>query len=649
MPLEHALALVVLAGLVGFTANRIAACVTPEASIAARITAFGACSIVEISLVMQLLGAIGLLYLLPVAILELVVAIAVVLLVPRAHYAKQERAVRRWIPTLVLLATIVAVVAVLSFNGVTQEYDSFRYHVLNASTWLNNGSVWQMPVNYPGDASSTNPGNGELLGVWLMLASHSDEMAYVVNLLLGVVICSAVIWMLQLLRANVRSGTILLLALLCSPFLFVTEVHAMTVDFAWVAPMLSAVAIIVATRDTPRMKTTILSGLLLGIAVGTKYPALPACICVVIFTLMFTGIWRRPRLLMALLGAMIVAGSLWYIRNWVEVGDPIYPGRLAIGSVVLFAGAGVYSSWGPSIVGRLLDREWSFIPYYIGLVAQVMGPVALSVAAVISLISRGRSLPREVWYFVALSLAMIIAFAAAPLSAPGFNGGYSAVLDTGALRYALGGFVIGLVAVASILPAPMVLALGTAGLVYDVVEAIVSPNRQDLVLTTGTVVTALLVAVVLAALFLAWQKIPARGVSMKRRCGAWALGCAAGIGLTTFLFAANRAVADPVLARARSEVASTTPTVMVGVFNERSLLGPNLDDPVTTIGNGPVGTVTAVDAGTLNRIIESHAPTVVAAGSATADQVPAGWKPEPTWRRIGVVGDSALYFVPPNP
>lgn len=88
------------------------------------------------------------------------------------------------------------------------------------------------------------------------------------------------------------------------------------------------------------IKTLLISAILLGLAVGSKYTALMVGVLCVIW--LCAGVWinkselkiKKSLIAFLLFGMLsLVIASPWYIRNWVKTGSPIYPAMSKIGSL----------------------------------------------------------------------------------------------------------------------------------------------------------------------------------------------------------------------------------------------------------------------------------------------------------------------------
>ena len=147
---------------------------------ALRVAAATYAGVVQVAVIVELLGGFGLLDWPLVLVLHLATAALVRWRVPRpAQPAAGSRPRRAWHPAALIAAVALPVAAlalVQSLTSPASDFDTLRYHLVNAGFWLDGHSILQFPTGFPSDAAA--PGLGELLAGWLMLPTHSTELAF---------------------------------------------------------------------------------------------------------------------------------------------------------------------------------------------------------------------------------------------------------------------------------------------------------------------------------------------------------------------------------------------------------------------------------------------------------------------------------------
>ena len=99
-----------------------------------------------------------------------------------------------------------------------------------------------------------------------------------------------------------------------------------------------------------------LAGLGVGLAAGSKGLGL-LYVGVAVLLLLGNLIWARralrvgtghaARAFLVFLVVLVVAGSFWYIRTWINYGDPIYPARIEVAGVTFGSGPQLLSQLNP--------------------------------------------------------------------------------------------------------------------------------------------------------------------------------------------------------------------------------------------------------------------------------------------------------------
>jgi hypothetical protein len=229
-------------------------------------------------------------------------------------------------------------------------YDALTYHLLSVVTWIQHESFAKSALD---TCCAHYPKAPELFFAWPMLMTSSDSVVNLVQLAFIVLGAFAVAGIAR------SAGAERAVAILCGAAFAVTPVVLAQgptefVDVmitAWALAGLHSLVRFASTADLQRLVPVALaSGLLLG-SKGT------GVIWAIVLGLAVTalGVWhRRARRILvrdALGGAVIfvtacaVLGSFWYVRNWIDHGNPVYPFRVQVFDTVVFDG--------PSSVGAI--------------------------------------------------------------------------------------------------------------------------------------------------------------------------------------------------------------------------------------------------------------------------------------------------------
>jgi hypothetical protein len=258
-------------------------------------------------------------------------------------------------------------------------YDALWYHLTDVGSWIQDAAIGRVPFNF---RSNNFPANGELAFTWVALFLRSDSWVNVVQLgfaAAGSLAVAGIGRTVGVSRASaVAAGALFFLTptvltqattnfvdviftstfLLGLHFLFRYMAGPPPADLRATTPLVPAV-------DSPGAGSTLLlAGLAGGLALGSKGTGIVYC-GVATVALAINLALRRRRGSVAwgpLTGALgvfliplLVVGSYWYARNWVNHDNPIYPAEVTILGHQVFAGPTTISDISQ---GRFSSRPW---------------------------------------------------------------------------------------------------------------------------------------------------------------------------------------------------------------------------------------------------------------------------------------------------
>jgi dolichyl-phosphate-mannose-protein mannosyltransferase len=231
------------------------------------------------------------------------------------------------------LLSLLLLIAFLSASTPEINSDPLRYHLGAPQVWLDGGDL-SAPIE--GMAFSHFP---FLIEKWLMmgLALDGDALARLLHLLFALIS----LWLIFTftrsagkwggLKGRQRRWLPLLAVILAAtvPSFTITSTWA-NIDAGVVCFLLAATMAHAIWWRTGRARYLVLAAVLTGFMLGTKYTALvPAFVLGLgvlahrtptLEDLPYTAIERLTNGLIAL-----AIGSPWWIRNWVQTGNPVYP------------------------------------------------------------------------------------------------------------------------------------------------------------------------------------------------------------------------------------------------------------------------------------------------------------------------------------
>lgn len=643
--------LVLAVGAVAVSSVRFARLAAPGAAVLLRALVALMLAWAQIAATCLGLGAVHALY--PGAVLAVHVVVAVVALRLKAPGAPPERVAVRGAAAVVLvgLAGLTAYWAALSVGGPTQEYDTNYYHAVNAAHWLDAHETWSLPYAQAGDHTAADPGNGEILGLWLMLPTHDDRLAYLANAVAAMACILATAAIAAELGGRAWAGALMGATVLASPFAY-PQLHSLMTDVpAGAAIAASAAFALGGRRGSTTGAWPLLTGIAAGLAAGTKYAdLLPALACVALAVVLTSG--GHLRVAVVSLGALSGFLGFWLLRNLIATGDPVYPQSVSIAGHTLAGGS----------EGRLVESRIPLIAHLTGgragqaltglgaYLAEAGVPLLVTVAAGLVALALRRLSPQrrrvrpEVWWTLGLVLVCLAAYVVTPYTGggddpSGFTLGFT-------VRFLVGPALVLAAIVAALSPPPLVIvAVGISLASRARITFADVPGRSDLDPDAARVAFGFGVAAI-TALGCSVGMVGGPG-TRSSRLGRPTFVLASVAGGVSLVAGASTAAADPVLERAVA--ARGGAVVVVNVQNVRRLLGPDLAIAIESVGRG--GTEGArgqiEDPQAFTVAIEAMHPAAVVIGHHATDvPPPPGWRPPPRWQLIGRVGDDEVYGLP---
>ena len=216
------------------------------------------------------------------------------------------------------LATLLVVPMAAGLLVLPSDYDALEYHLGAPAAYVRQGKISRLPD----DRYASMPANQEMLYLLGLAATGSQAAgaaaAKGINLAFWLLAAWAVLD-LGRRHGSARAGAWGALALLASPWVLLTGGWLVYNEPGLALYSTLAFAAAFDAWKNRARKEALLSGILAGLAFGTKYPAALFLILPLAAVLEF----RRLALPFAL-GALLTA-SPWLAKNLIETGNPVFP------------------------------------------------------------------------------------------------------------------------------------------------------------------------------------------------------------------------------------------------------------------------------------------------------------------------------------
>ncbi len=219
------------------------------------------------------------------------------------------------------------------------EYDTIAYHMPIVVEWLQSGSLWEIFYAVWGGPLGYYPSHHELLLMWGILPFGNDYLVNVANFwFIGVML--VVIY--KILK---EMGVKDFLAWLAGALVMVMPIFLRQAGTGQV-DLLMALGIVLSwyyfLRTFARKDGLLMIPVLLVMALtlGTKYLAIIYSVPIVVVFFFLWQYWSKRSKYWFLWFLLIMGtlGSIWYWRNLLLTGNPIFPAEVALGDTVFFQG-----------------------------------------------------------------------------------------------------------------------------------------------------------------------------------------------------------------------------------------------------------------------------------------------------------------------
>lgn len=219
--------------------------------------------------------------------------------------------------------------------------DLLTFNLPLLGDWIQQGSLWQVTEYFPRQSHGSYPHDGDLILLGALLPWRSDFPIAFVDFPYFALTGVAVYALGREIRAPRPAAALAAVVCVAMPAVTATAFLKAGPDTILLACFAGGALFLVRHVRTRARPDLLLAGLGLGLAFGTKWYG-PTTVAVVI------AVWaagmllaeRRPRRVASdgalLVGAVLLAGGFWLVRNAIEYGSPIYPAPVRFLGITIF-------------------------------------------------------------------------------------------------------------------------------------------------------------------------------------------------------------------------------------------------------------------------------------------------------------------------
>lgn len=243
-----------------------------------------------------------------------------------------------YIALVIFFLPIAILLLVRLFNALLQiplETDSIAYHLPFVVEWIKTGDLLTPYYSAFASPISHYPSNYELLDLWFMIPFRNDFFVNLINFPLLILFGTTVYNICRQLKASPNIAVAATALLIYMP-VFLRQAGTPLVDLFFSLTFVLAIYFLLEIRANKNdYAPHIFFGLALGLFIGTKYLGIVFGVLPVLLFFIFAKKWLP---LFAGLITTTITGAFFYIRNWLDAGNPLFPVDINIFGYHIFDG-----------------------------------------------------------------------------------------------------------------------------------------------------------------------------------------------------------------------------------------------------------------------------------------------------------------------
>ena len=244
-------------------------------------------------------------------------------------------AITTWVSTFLIVGTL-AVILCLTVLLKVYDWDGNTYHIPNLIDYIQNKRISLVEKSL---WSNVYPRNVEMLNMYMLVFFRDTfliKMPQFIALLLGGIAVKEILVECGFDKQNSLCGAIVFL----STPIFLAQATSVYIDTFLSTIIICSINFLYKYYRAPTLQNVFYVSLCMGIMLGSKYSAI-AYTAVVFIAFLIITIRKRRKILSALSISFLflfTLGCPWYLFNWINTGNPMYPFKVSFAQYVLFNG-----------------------------------------------------------------------------------------------------------------------------------------------------------------------------------------------------------------------------------------------------------------------------------------------------------------------
>jgi hypothetical protein len=241
------------------------------------------------------------------------------------------------IPKLTLFSIFPILFAILvtlwNFIVPLNEIDSLAYHLPIMANIVRTGGIWDVFHSGFVGPNTFFPANHEAIQAFFYLLTGNIYFNFLVTLFGFFLFYFTLRDLFRFEKFSSWVAFFSILVISSVPFLFM-QFQNFQVDLFVLFLLGAAISVLFSAIRDNNIKELYKFSAIIGILLGTKYTALPQIL--ILLPIVFAAgyllrkYWRHFFIITAII---MLLGGIWYIRNWIVAGNPIYPFNLHVGII----------------------------------------------------------------------------------------------------------------------------------------------------------------------------------------------------------------------------------------------------------------------------------------------------------------------------
>ena len=222
--------------------------------------------------------------------------------------------------------------------------DALTFHLPNIGRWIQSGTFWRIDEFGPLHSPGHYPQNGDVVFLSTILPFDNEALVSLVGPVF-VALAGLAVYALATETGAARASAVLFATVFASlPVISFTAYDRHQTDPVMLAMWGAGAFFLLRQFRTGRRSDLVLSGVALGLALGTKWYGVWSAAVVIAVWAAASLVDRRSLVSIVkrgavLSGLVLLFGGFWLLRNLVESGNPVVPVEVQVLGVTIFEAA----------------------------------------------------------------------------------------------------------------------------------------------------------------------------------------------------------------------------------------------------------------------------------------------------------------------